>query len=232
MFLPPIPQDPGYHHFADVRTLLGIPNFWNVISNSLFMLVGLLGLIRRRRQEIENPGTAYRVFCCGVFLVGIGSGYYHYAPSPESLVWDRLPITVSFMALFSMVVKDRISEKFGDLILWPLIIAGVASVGYWYWTELSGRGDLRPYVVIQFLPMILIPLMLIMYTGKAMKTSWLWATLGVYALAKLAEHFDFFIYGSMQVLSGHSLKHVLGAFAVFCVIASCEKISKSRKISK
>ena len=77
--------------------------------------------------------------------------------------------------------------------------------------------------------MILIPLMLIMYTGKAMKTSWLWATLGAYALAKLAEHFDFFIYSSIQVLSGHSLKHVLGAFAVFCVIASCKKISKSRE---
>src|SRR4029077_315822 len=30
--LPPIPQDPSYHQFADQRTLLGIPNFWNVIS--------------------------------------------------------------------------------------------------------------------------------------------------------------------------------------------------------
>jgi hypothetical protein len=31
--LPPVPQDPSYHQFADQRTLLGIPNFWNVISN-------------------------------------------------------------------------------------------------------------------------------------------------------------------------------------------------------
>jgi hypothetical protein len=226
MFLPPISQDPGYHRFADARTLVGIPNFWNVISNSLFMLIGVLGLLKHRRKEIRNPGIAYLLFCSGVFLVGIGSGYYHYSPSADSLVWDRLPITVSFMALFSMVVRDRVSENIGDLILWPLVVAGVTSVGYWYWTELSGRGDLRPYVVIQFLPMLLIPMMLIMYAGRAMRTSWLWATLGAYALAKLAEHFDVLIYSSIQVLSGHSIKHVLGALAVFCAIVSCRQARK------
>jgi hypothetical protein len=130
------------------------------------------------------------------------------------------------MALFSMVVRDRVSENIGDLILWPLVVAGVASVGFWYWTELSGRGDLRPYVVIQFLPMLLIPMMLIMYAGRAMRTSWLWATLGAYALAKLAEHFDVLIYSSIQVLSGHSIKHVLGALAVFCAIVSCRQARK------
>ena len=31
--LPPIAQDPSYHQFADQRTLLGISNFWNVVSN-------------------------------------------------------------------------------------------------------------------------------------------------------------------------------------------------------
>jgi hypothetical protein len=28
LLLPPIPQDQTYHQFADQRTLLGIPNFW------------------------------------------------------------------------------------------------------------------------------------------------------------------------------------------------------------
>lgn len=34
LLLPPIPQDQSYHHFADQRTLLGVPNFWNVILQS------------------------------------------------------------------------------------------------------------------------------------------------------------------------------------------------------
>jgi len=42
--LPPIAQDPSYHQFADQRTLLGIPNFWNVVSNLPFVLVGTMGL--------------------------------------------------------------------------------------------------------------------------------------------------------------------------------------------
>jgi hypothetical protein len=32
-FLAPIPQDPSYHQFVDQRTILSIPNFWNVVSN-------------------------------------------------------------------------------------------------------------------------------------------------------------------------------------------------------
>jgi hypothetical protein len=31
----PIPQDRGYHVFADVRTCLGLQNFGNVVSNLL-----------------------------------------------------------------------------------------------------------------------------------------------------------------------------------------------------
>ena len=38
--LPPIPQDQSYHAFADDRTMVGIPNFLNVISNLPFLVVG------------------------------------------------------------------------------------------------------------------------------------------------------------------------------------------------
>ena len=43
-FVPPVPQDPAYHHFADVRPALGVPNFLNVVSNLAFLVVGVLGL--------------------------------------------------------------------------------------------------------------------------------------------------------------------------------------------
>ena len=39
-----IPQNPAYHQFADQRTLLGVPHFWNVVSNFIFVLVGVMGL--------------------------------------------------------------------------------------------------------------------------------------------------------------------------------------------
>jgi len=131
-------------------------------------------------------------------------------------------MSIAFMALFSMVVRDRIAERFGDGMLWPLVFAGVASVGYWYWSELQGQGDLRAYAVIQFLPMLLMALMLIICVGKEMSTPWLWGTLGTYALSKVAEHFDIAICDTTGIASGHTIKHVLASlaalWAVFAVL--------------
>jgi ceramidase len=222
----PIPQDPAYHEFADGRTLFGTPNFWNVFSSLPFVLVGAFGLSKLSRLQPSSPRSAYVVFCIGVVLVGFGSAYYHYSPSTQALVWDRLPIAVAFMALFSMVVRDRISEQFGNGMLWPLVLAGVASVGYWYWSELQGRGDLRAYGAIQFLPMLLMPLMLIIYSGKALSTPWLWGTLGTYALSKVAEHFDKVIYDNAGSVSGHSIKHVLASLAVLWAVFAVLRLSR------
>ena len=225
-WFPPLPQDPTYHEFADRRTVFGTPNFWNVFSNLSFVLVGAFGLSKLSRLEPSSLRSAYAVFCIGVVFVGFGSMYYHYAPSTQMLVWDRLPMTAAFMALFSMVVRDRISERFGSVILWPLVLAGAASVGYWYWSELHGRGDLRAYAMIQFLPMLLIPLMLMIYSDKGHSTPWLWGTLGTYSLAKVAEHFDGLIYDTMGIVSGHSIKHVLGAVAVLWAVFAILRFSR------
>src|SRR5215471_14605771 len=48
--VPPISQDQSYHAFADQRTLLGIPHFWNVVSNLPFIAVGAMGLWQFHRQ--------------------------------------------------------------------------------------------------------------------------------------------------------------------------------------
>src|SRR3978361_1364001 len=45
MIVPPIPQPLEYHQFADQRVFFGIPNFFDVVSNIAFLLVGTAGLI-------------------------------------------------------------------------------------------------------------------------------------------------------------------------------------------
>jgi hypothetical protein len=42
--VPPIVEFHWYHDFADQRSLLGIPNFWNVISNLPFLFIGGWGI--------------------------------------------------------------------------------------------------------------------------------------------------------------------------------------------
>jgi hypothetical protein len=213
MFVPPIPQDPAYHAFVDNRTLAGIPNFWNVVSNVGYLIVGIYGLTLVRRLPSRELLPGYLTFCIAVGLVAFGSAWYHYDPSTETLVWDRLPISVGFMALFALLLGERISWKLAQALLWPLVIVGMATVFYWAWTEAQGAGDLRPYVVVQFLPILLMPMLLVMFPGSRRSAMWLWYTFAGYVIAKIAEHFDARIYDAVG-LGGHSIKHLVSAIAV------------------
>jgi hypothetical protein len=211
--LEPIPQDPAYHAFADARTLFGVPNFWNVASNLPFLLVGAAGLATSGRIAAPELGLHYRFFCIAVALVAFGSAYYHLAPSTRALIWDRLPMTAAFMALFAAVIADRVSRPAGRALLWPLVVAGLASIAWWVRTEARGQGDLRPYGLVQFLPMLLVPLILLLWRAGRLASSWLWAGFGAYAAAKLAEHFDAAILVATGFIGGHALKHLLAAVA-------------------
>jgi len=105
----PIPQDPNYHLFADARTFFGIPNFNDVVSNLGFALVGAFGTLAlaggMRAAIFERSADArpYLIFFVGIALVSVGSVYYHWAPSNERLFWDRLPMSIGFMAISAAV---------------------------------------------------------------------------------------------------------------------------------
>ena len=216
---PPFAQDAAYHAFADSREIGGLPNFWNVFTNLPFLLAGFFGLRSLRRLRRPEFATGFAVFATGAALVAFGSTWYHLAPSNATLVWDRLPMTVGFMALFTLVVRDRLSESIGRWALGPLLVIGASSALYWYATELQGRGDLRAYYLVQFLPMALIPLLLLTGPGGGgLRAPWLWATLALYLLAKQAESHDRAIFAATGLLSGHSLKHLVASGAVFCAL--------------
>lgn len=208
----PIPQDPAYHAFADARPFAGIPNFADVISNLPFLIAGIYGLTRK-------PGTnraAYITLCAGVLLVSLGSAYYHLSPSNPTLLWDRLPMTIAFMALFSLLLEERVVDA---KTLAPLLAAGVASAVYWHWTD-----DLRPYLLVQFLPMILMPVILALYERKYLKTSYLVIALLLYTAAKFFEYYDARILSATGLASGHTLKHLAaGAASAYIIVSVPEK---------
>jgi hypothetical protein len=220
--LDPVPQDPAYHAFADARKLAGVANAWNVLTNLPFLAVGAWGFAVLRLVPDELRAH-YRVLCVGVIFVAFGSAYYHLEPSTWTLVWDRLPMTVAFMALFSAVIADRISWLVGRGLLWPSVALGIASIAWWIHSELAGAGDLRAYGVVQFLPMLLIPLLLLLRQGQWLRAPWLWAGLAAYLGAKLAEHFDSVIFMGMGWASGHSLKHLLAALASWWVLLAFQR---------
>ena len=138
-----------------------------------------------------------------------------------AVVWNAVSAAVP-LVLFSDMAKE-VAPWMWAFMAFPaigLLILGIASVAYWYYTESLGEGDLRAYALVQFLPMVLIPLMLALFQGRGLRAGLLWATLVTYALAKAAEHLDGPILDALQLVSGHSVKHVLAGVAVsFCIVA-------------
>jgi hypothetical protein len=219
---PAIPQDPSYHLFADRRALLGVPNFWNVASNLPFLFVGAFGLLQSGRLAAPDLATHYRVLSAAVALVAFGSGWYHLDPHNASLVWDRLPMTVAFMAFLAALMADRISWVLGRALLWPLVVAGIASIAWWVRTEAAGAGDLRAYALVQFLPMLLAPLILLLWRDGSLSARPLWLAFAAYALAKVLEHFDVAIFAATG-MGGHALKHLSAALAAWWIVRAFQR---------
>lgn len=214
MLLPPIAQDPAYHDFADRRGLLGIPNFLNVATNLAFLAAGLMGIaLCLRRRVVLGAWRSWTACFTGTALAGLGSAYYHFAPSDATLAWDRLPMSLGFMALSVAVLADHVNPRLEKILLAPAIVFGLASVIYWRHSD-----DLRAYVLVQFLPLLMIPAILILYRAPRKESGPLLVALVIYLLSKLAEHFDRALFEwTGGVISGHSLKHLLAALALFVV---------------
>jgi len=213
----PIRQWADYHAFADDRTWLGLPNAANVLSNLPFLAVGAWALWQLRRAPATSTSlAAWRVFALALVLTAVGSSAYHWAPSNAGLVGDRLPIAWACAALVSAFLGERVGTPWSHarMLVATLVIATLA-VAFWWLTERAGQGDLRLYLFVQFLPMLLVPLGLAL--GLAATTpvatparAW-WAVLGCYAAAKLLEMADRPLFAFLGGLSGHTLKHLVAA---------------------
>jgi hypothetical protein len=225
IFQPPIPQPLSYHEMADQRTLLGIPNALNVLSNLPFAVVGVLGL-----AAIFKAGSGPRLFhgpwerwpyvalFAGIALTSVGSAYYHLAPDNARLVWDRLPMTLGFMGLLTAVLAERVNPRLARWLFVPLVVVGGVSVGYWYWSEVEGAGDLRLYLLVQFGSLLTIVLLLVLYPARYAGAGYLMAGLMSYAAAKVFELADEAVFALGHIISGHTLKHLVAAGGVGCLV--------------
>jgi hypothetical protein len=211
--LPPIAQDQAYHDFADRRGLLGVPNFLNITSNLAFLAVGIAGIILCTGDEKLVARRAWMACFTGVMLVSFGSSYYHLAPDNTTLVWDRLPMSIGFMGLLVAMLVKYVNPRLEKYLLAPAIVLGPASAVYWHYTD-----DLRLYVLVQFLPLLTIPAVLLLFGDAHKNRRYLLVALAIYMVSKLAEHFDRAVFEwTGAVISGHSLKHLLAALALFVV---------------
>ncbi len=227
MLAPPELQDEAYHDFAPTA-LFGVADVGNVASNGAFLVVGIWGLWRVAGRRISpwpfgNPGDhwPYLTFFLGVALIALGSTYYHAGPTTETLLWDRLAMTVVFMALLAAFIADRVHLGAGVAVALPLLLGlGALSMAAWYVTE-----DLRLYRLVQALPMLLIWVICLLFPGRLTRVKYAAWMAFWFGLATFCDLFDKTIHGWIG-FGGHAIKHLLAAIACYTIIAMLQDAAR------
>ena len=201
--------------FADERALFGVPNFWNVVSNIPFLLVSVWGMHALGGSAFAERSEKWAYAACfaAIGLVAVGSTYFHLSPSDDRLMWDRLPMSLGFMALLSTVIAERVNVQAGVRALAPLLVAGAASVLYWRWSM-----DILPYAIVQYGAIAAMVAIVLLFPSRYTRGTDLLVVVGIYAAAKVTEVLDAPIYALGEIVSGHTLKHLVAALAVWWLV--------------
>jgi len=206
----PLNDPPEYFNFVDTRECAGIPNAWNVLSNLPFLYVAW-HLFKTYKDEgapmYRRPGM---LLAFGMLLTALGSSWFHWNPTPHTLFWDRLPMVIAFSGIFLLLVSDRFSTELSRTIEIPLIAISFASVFYWKFAE-----NIRPYAVLQFGLLIFTFMIGVFTRGNRISNASVFGMAGLYFAAKVLEYRDGMIFDVLgNLVSGHSLKHLLAGVAV------------------
>lgn len=219
VLLPAVPEPPALRDLVDGRTFFGIPNFANVVSNLPFLLVGAAGLrfvMNDARVAFVEAGEKWCYGTCFavVALIAAGSTYYHLDPTPARLMWDRIPIALCVMTLLAATIADRIDPKAALRLLGPLLVIGAASAIHWRWSMVHGHENILPYALVQFGSIAAIAVIAFAFRSRYTRGGDLFVVIAIYVVAKVAESFDAQVYGWGELVSGHTVKHLVAACAL------------------
>ena len=208
----------AYFEFADENSFGIFPNVLNVISNLPFIWIGILGGYFVHKNSMKSL-RSLKVFCYWLagasIATGLGSSCFHLHPNPSSLTWDRLPMAIGFAAIAALIIADRIDLSLGRVSSWILIPLGMFSVLGLH----VGWIDLRPYIFVQYGTLIFVLLLVLLKPPQKIPNSVWWAGVGLYVVAKIFELADKLVYDFTGLISGHSLKHLFAALAVYKIVS-------------
>lgn len=207
---PSVAQPAHYHAFSDQRTLLGIPHAMDVLSNLPFLLLGLFGLTRLAQVFDPHWRNLALLMCLGLLFTFAGSSIYHLTPGDHHLLYDRLGMLVLFSGILSLATADRLGRTAAIGVLLAVVLGGAASL--WTW---RASDNLLPWILLQAGGMLVLVSLAFCRPQSGGYGFRLGLCVAWYALAKLFEFTDAPLFHlSGELLSGHSIKHLLSAVAV------------------
>lgn len=216
---PHVGEPAAYQQFVDGRAWLGVPQAADVLSNLAFLMAGLAGAWSLRRVPAGALGNMERamaaLFFAGLTITAACSAWYHLHPDGARLMIDRTGMGIAFAGLLGFAAATHVSERAGASVGLGLLLAAPAAI------QAAAGGELLPWALLQFGGLAALclaawcrPLPL------APRVNWL-AVVAIYAAAKFAEVNDAAVFEwTSHLLSGHTLKHLVAAFAAWPVIAA------------
>lgn len=235
---PPLQQPPHAHEFADRRTLLGVPFALDVLSNLALALAGGAGLRRLATlppRTLSNMQRAMAgLFFVGLPLTGAASAWYHWHPDDAGLALERCGMAVALGGMLGLAAADRVSERAAAALGLAALLLGAAAVRAWTTT-----GNVAPWTVLQFGGIALLLWLAVRAGAACLDVRWSLVVLA-YTTAKLLELNDREIFRlTGELVSGHTLRHVVAAFTAWPVLAAIaaagapgRELARRRKASR
>jgi hypothetical protein len=198
-------------HFPCDFEVLGIPHFWNVVTNVPFTVLGVLGLLRLSRDAGGRPEArrGWTAVWISTALLGPASGIYHWTPTIATLALDRVFVTAvaASIAYRAILVSRPVANP--TLLLVLVMAACQSTVLIW----LLGASPI-PYGLLQLalaIYVLTVYARLSKAAGGSLSLSPLIGLVALYALAKLCELGDELVCEQTGCIGGHPFKHLFGA---------------------
>ncbi|MBC7991965.1 MAG: hypothetical protein H7Z15_01805 [Rhizobacter sp.] len=204
---PILPQSDA-HQFADMRSLFGLANGVNAAFCLPMLAAGVWGWRAVRRSPWpDSLQTPWR-WCFACITATAGSAVaYHLAPGDRTYLVAQAAVAGSFSLLLCSFLAERVHAGFGSHRACATAL-GVAALAATL-SSLAASTDLRPLLLLQLLPVLLIPAGALSLPGHhTRQADWL-LVLGLYALARVSDlSDDSVLLATGGAISGHALMHL------------------------
>ncbi len=225
----PVLLAPAAHAYADDRAWGGLNNAANVLASLPLLAAALWGIFATRAShwsdELRRPWTAFHV-CAGA--AAAVAAVYHAVPGDASFVLAHALTAAAFVYLAQGVLAERVHPEFGSAraLLGASLLSALACAIVLVGATL-GRGiDLRPFLLLEVMPVLLIPAGALWLPGSYTRVSDWIVMLVAYGIAKGLDAADSAVLSVTGWISGHSLMH-LSLAAVAGWLAYCAASARS-----
>ena len=219
----PVELSAAEHHYADRRAWLGLPNAANVLANLPLLAAGFWGWRATRAcawpVELRRPLELFHLCVIGSATLAAA---YHAAPGDVGYLLSQIAMSATFVMLSAGVLTERVDKRFGSPRGIKAAVASIAAMVALIVLGLAATEtvDLRPLLLVQLLPVLLVPAGVTSLPGGHTRSSDWMLLLAGYATSRLFDLGDAAIFRAVGWLSGHTLMH-LGLAGVAAWLAYC-----------